>query len=75
MKRITSEKAYQKALDEVNALMKKGEDNVTDQEAEFIAETAQAIQAYEAVHYPFPAPKTLSEMVELKMFQKKLNRV
>ena len=36
---------------------------------------AGAIQAYEKVHYHLPMPKTIGEIVELKMFEKKLNRV
>ena len=36
---------------------------------------AAAIQDYEKVHYPFPMPKTLVEMVELKIFEKKINKV
>lgn len=74
MKKITTEKAYNKALEEVYALMKKGEANVTDSEAQFIEETAKAIQDYEVVHYPFPMPKSITEMVEVKMLEKKLNR-
>ena len=36
---------------------------------------AAAIQDYEKSHYPFPMPKTLVEMVELKIFEKKINKV
>ena len=32
MKKITTEKAYKKALTDVNKLMKKGEDNITDKD-------------------------------------------
>jgi antitoxin component HigA of HigAB toxin-antitoxin module len=71
MKKITSKKAYDKALNDVYKLMRKGENNLTDKEANFIEETSKAIQTYEAVHYPFPTPKTISEMVELKMYEKK----
>lgn len=35
---------------------------------------AKAIQDYEKIHYPFPIPKTIGEIVELKMFERKLNR-
>lgn len=75
MKYITTEKEYKKALAGVYALMNKGENNITNKEADTITEMAKAIQGYEKVHYPFPMPKTLSEMVELKIFEKKINRV
>jgi antitoxin component HigA of HigAB toxin-antitoxin module len=75
MKKITTEKAYSKALSEVYELMKKGENNITQKDAGSIAAMANAIADYEKIHYPFPMPKTISEIIELKMFEKKLNRV
>ena len=75
MKKITTEKAYDKALSEVYELMKKGENNLTEKDADSITAMASAIQDYEKVHYPFPMPKTIGEIIELKMFEKKLNRV
>ncbi len=75
MKKITTEKAYNKALANVYALMRKGEKNITDKEAATITSLAKAIQDYEKVFHPFPLPKTLTEMVELKIFERKMNRV
>lgn len=75
MKKITSEKIYKKALADVNDLMKKGENNITEKEADKISIMANTIQDYEREHYPFPMPKTIHEMIELKMFEKKINRV
>jgi|SRR5665213_3149877 len=75
MKKINAETAYNKALDEVYTLMQKGEENISDMDAENISAMAKAIQEYEKIHHPFPLPKTLNEVVELKMFEKKLNRV
>ena len=59
----------------VDTLMKKGENNVSENEIETIKAMAKEIQVYEKVHYPFPMPKSITEMVELKMFEKKINRV
>jgi len=75
MENIKNETEYSKALNKVHSLMKKGENNITDNDAENITALAAMIQSYEKVHYPFPMPKTISEMVELKMFEKKINRV
>lgn len=56
-------------------LMRKGEDNLTDAEATRIEIVAKAIQDYETtIYYPFPAPKTITEMVALKMFERKINQ-
>jgi len=74
MKTIKNEREYNKALADVYALMRKGEDNLTDAEAAGIEIIAKAIQDYETIHYPFPAPKTITEMVALKMFERKINQ-
>src|SRR5690606_37815295 len=58
----------------VYALMSKGEDNLTDAEAKRIETMAESIQDYEAIHYPFPMPTTIREMIELKMFERKINQ-
>ncbi|TAM98817.1 MAG: helix-turn-helix domain-containing protein [Chitinophagaceae bacterium] len=75
MKKITSETGYNSALREVNALMSKGEENITDEDAKNITILAKAIQEYEKIHHPFPVSVTIPGMVVLKMDEKKLNRV
>ncbi len=60
---------------EVDTLMRKGEENLTEKDTKDITAKAKVIQEYEKIHYPFPVPKTITEIVELKMFEKKLNRV
>lgn len=75
MKKINTETAYNQALAAVYKLMQKGEENITDKEANKITTMAKAIQEYEKMHYPFPVPKTIKEIVELKMFEKKINKV
>jgi antitoxin component HigA of HigAB toxin-antitoxin module len=73
MKIITSETAYSKALADIDKLMAKGDENITETEAQFIEETAKAISAYEAMHYPFPFSKTIGESVEPEIFEE--NRI
>jgi len=74
MKKITSKKAYDTALTDVYKLMQKDEKNISNKEANIIRSLAATIQEYEKIHQPFPMPKTISEIVELKMFEKKINR-
>jgi len=74
MEKVANEIDYGNALDKIHLLMKKGEYNITDKDAESISNLASMIQSYEKVHYPFPMPKTIADMVELKMFEKKINR-
>lgn len=75
MKQITTATDYSKALKDVYELMQRGENNLTERDANRLSKMANAIQGYEKIHYPFPMPKTIGEIVELKMFEKKLNRV
>lgn len=75
MRKIITETGYNKALKKVYTLMSKGEENLTEEDAQDIAALAKAVQEYEKIHHPFPIPKTITEIVELKMFEKKLNRV
>lgn len=74
MKILKTEIDYEAALAQLNTLMKKGEENITDPESETIESLALSIQAYEKEFYPFPMPKSIPEMVELKRFQLKLTQ-
>ena len=56
MKKITFKKTYETALNDVIKLMQKGENNITDKEANTIKRLAEAIQEYEKIHQPFPIP-------------------
>lgn len=58
----------------IDALMKKGEKKLTDQEAEQLRLLALAAQTYEKSIYTIPAPKTLEGLIELKMYEKKLKQ-
>ncbi|WP_439557469.1 helix-turn-helix domain-containing protein [Dyadobacter sp.] len=74
MKNLKTEKDYQDALEELNQLMKKGEEQISEAEASKIEALALSIQRFEKIYYPFPIPKTIPEMVELKRFQLKLTQ-
>lgn len=74
MEILKSETQYEEALKDLNSLMKKGDDHISDTEADRAEALALAIQAYEKIYYPFPMPKTIPEMVELKRFQLKLTQ-
>lgn len=71
---IESEKQYNATMKRIDALMKKGEKKLTDQEAEQLRLLALAAQNYEKSIYTIPAPKTLEGLIELKMYEKKLKQ-
>ncbi len=72
--KIKTEQQYSKALDLVNEIMKKGEGNVTTQELETLQSLTHEVREYENKYYAFPAPKTIIEMVKLKMFEKDMSQ-
>lgn len=72
--RIENEKDYNATMKKIDALMKKGEDNLTDKEAGELRTMALAAQAYEKSIYTIPAPKTLEGIIELKMYERRLKQ-
>lgn len=72
---ISNEVEYQAALDAIEPFLLKGFDNLSFEEDEELARMSGLIEEYEAVHYPLPfKPKTLVEMLELKMFERRLKQ-
>jgi HTH-type transcriptional regulator / antitoxin HigA len=72
--RIENEKEHNAAMKKIDALMRKGEDGLTDIEAEALSILAAAAQAYEKTIYNIPAPKTLEGLIELKMYERRLKQ-
>ncbi|HEX4849294.1 MAG TPA: helix-turn-helix domain-containing protein [Puia sp.] len=72
--KIENEKDYNATMKTIDALMKKGENKLTNKEAEQIRALALAAQSYEKNIYTIPAPKTLEGLIELKMFERKLKQ-
>ena len=64
--KIESEKEYNATMKKIDALMKKGEKNLTNKEAEEIRTLALAAQTYERSIYTFAAPKTIDGNVLLE---------
>lgn len=71
---ITTEKQYHKTLNEIDLLMKKGEGNISDKDTTLLKSLIADVSAYEEDTIILPAPKTVIEMVELKLFQKKMTQ-
>ncbi|MBD0332459.1 MAG: helix-turn-helix domain-containing protein [Chitinophagaceae bacterium] len=72
---IQSKVEYEKIMEEILALMNKGEEELTKKESEKLRSMALAAQEYEQKYYPVEMPKTLIGMIELKMYEKKLNQL
>jgi HTH-type transcriptional regulator/antitoxin HigA len=74
MKKIKTDVQHKAALKKVDALMKKGEKNVTPAESAEIRTLALEIQAYEKERYYVSPPKTLEGIIELRMYEMRLNQ-
>lgn len=72
--KIVSEKDYNITMQEIDSLMKKGENNLTALEIKSLRAMAVAAEEFEDKYYPLPMPKTIAGMVELKMYELKINQ-
>src|SRR3984957_7523792 len=72
--KIENEREYNATMKKIDALMKKGEKNLTDKEAQEIRTLALAAQAYEKSIYTIPTPKTLLGLIELEMYERRLKQ-
>ncbi|OPZ28347.1 MAG: hypothetical protein BWZ00_01310 [Bacteroidetes bacterium ADurb.BinA174] len=71
---IKTEQQYNEILQEIYLLMKKGEKNKTDAKTLILQQMISEVSGYEEETIKFPAPKTIVEMVELKLFQDKMTQ-
>ena len=72
---ISNESEYQTALAAIEPFLQKGFEHLSFKEDDELARITSLIEDYEAIHYPLPfKPKTLVEMLELKMFERKLKQ-
>ncbi len=72
---ISTEEDYQNALAAIEPFLQKGFANLSVTEDVELARITALIDAYEAVYYALPfKPKTLTEMLELKMFERKMKQ-
>jgi HTH-type transcriptional regulator/antitoxin HigA len=72
--KIEDENQYHATMKKIDVLMKKGEGQLTDPEADQIRNLALAAQAFEKSIYTIPAPKTLEGLIELKMYERRLRQ-
>lgn len=69
---ISTETDYKRAFGQFDKLIAQmGDDPALQAQARTLAE---AIQAYEQAHVPFPKPTTLVGMIELKMYERRLKQ-
>lgn len=72
--KIESKQDYNAAMKRIDALMKIGEKNISDEQANELRTLALAANAYEKSIYEIPAPQTLEGLIELKMYERRLKQ-
>ena len=73
-KRIQSKEVYELTMKEIDTLMKKGEENLSQKEIERLRILGEAAENYEDTHEPLPVPSSLPDMIRMKMFQLRLKQ-
>jgi HTH-type transcriptional regulator / antitoxin HigA len=72
---ISNESDYRFALAAIEPFLQKDFSQLTTEEEGELARITSLIEEYEAVYYPLPfKPKNMVEMLELKMFERKLKQ-
>lgn len=72
--RIKTSAAYSLVMKEIDTLMRKGENLLTEKEVKRLKALAEAAELYEDTVDPLPIPATLPEMIRMKMFQLRLKQ-
>ena len=73
-KRAGDKEQYQRLLKNIDSMMRKGEKKLSPKELAHLKAMAIVAEEYEDSNFPLAAPKNLSEMIELRMFQMKMNQ-
>lgn len=73
-KKIETHSRYNAVMENINNIMRKGEKNLDVKELKRLQSMAEAAEGFEDFHFPLPEPSNLAEMIELRMFQLKLNK-
>ena len=72
--KIIDEGDYATVMAKIDGLMAKGSNNVSQEELEEIRQLALAAQGYEQQKYVVAAPKTLTGMIEMRMYEMRLKQ-
>lgn len=66
---IKTQEAYDLTMAEIDALMKKGEANLSEKELSRLSKLANAAQLYEFQHEPLPMPSKFEDIVRMKIYK------
>lgn len=72
--KIKSKAAYDLVMQEIDVMMKRGEENLSEKELDRIRSLAEAAELYEDTQHPLPLPESFPELIRMRMFQMQLNQ-
>jgi HTH-type transcriptional regulator / antitoxin HigA len=70
----SSEKEYEVLMQKIDIFMKKGSENLTEKDVKELQLLVNLAHNYEEKNYSLPMPKSLEGIIELKMFEMRLNQ-
>ena len=73
-RKIANKSEYNAALAEIDTLMKKGEGKLKSAELTRLRTLAEGVEEYEDTYLPIPKANTIPELIEMKMFERKINQ-
>lgn len=71
--KVTNDEEHAAILKKVDALMRIGEANTTREQRQHIRAMGEALMAYEESIYEIPEPSTLEGILELQMYEMRMN--
>lgn len=71
---MNNEHNYNQKTAQIETLLNKGFKNLSENELAQLAAMGKEVEIFEKQHYTIAAPETLSEMIELRMYEMKLNQ-
>lgn len=72
--KLPTENEYDKLMQEIEQLMKKGSDALTEKDIDILQEMVNTVQEYEAHYFTLPKPNSLAGMLDLKMFEMNMSQ-
>jgi antitoxin component HigA of HigAB toxin-antitoxin module len=71
---ITAKQDYYTAMAQIEVLLQKGFDNLTQDEDSELNELSQAVEVWEIKTYPMPINPAIKDILNFIMHQRQLNR-
>jgi len=72
--KVSNENEYKIATTKIELFLRKGFANLSADETTELEAISRTVSSYEKEFYPLPAPTTIAEMIELKMYEMNLNQ-